>query len=65
MPQRLTGGFYEVEHTMPSQRRCRPAPDIRREFKRLSNGLSFGEYRQKHGEQAARSLQAKASANVR
>jgi len=50
---------------MPNQSRHRASPDIRREFKRLSGGLSFYDYKEKHGERAARSLQAQASANVR
>ena len=50
---------------MPNQNRHRPSPDVRREFKRLSGGLNFGDYRDSHGECKARALQAQASANVR
>ena len=50
---------------MPNQNRHRAGPDVRREFKRLSGGLSFYEYKEKNGERAAQKLQAVASANVR
>ena len=50
---------------MGDERRHRAGPDIRREFKRLSGGLSYFEYTNLYGKRAADKLQAKASANVR